>query len=159
MKLKNLFFIIFATVSLNSCMNSDLEDLPEYDEANITNVTKVVHRYYDQSNLWVDGSPVVTEKNMASMTRTIDNTAKTVIINCTIPPADASGPYNAAEKAKVAKTNIVIVFDVSPAAIMTPLNGSPKAGVPGDWSAPRQYEIKAANGTKAVWTVTLNLTP
>ncbi|AOW09144.1 DUF5018-related domain-containing protein [Flavobacterium gilvum] len=159
MKLKNLFFLIFAMFSLSSCLNSDLEDLPEYEEANITNVTKVVHRYYDESNKWVDGSPVVTEKNMASLTRTIDNTAKTVIINCSVPPADATGSYNAAEKAKVSKTNLVVIFDISPAAIIVPLNGSPKLGVPGDWSAPRQYEVTAANGTKAVWTVTLNLTP
>jgi len=44
---------------------------------------------------------------------------------------------------------------ISPAAIISPLNGSPALGTPGDFSKPVAYEIMAASGNKKMWTVTV----
>ena len=44
-------------------------------------------------------------------------------------------------------------MDLSTAARITPLNGAPKLGNPGDFSAKEfKYQVTAADGTKKEWT-------
>ncbi|MDE7236705.1 MAG: hypothetical protein K2N66_02660, partial [Paramuribaculum sp.] len=56
-------------------------------------------------------------------------------------------------------SELVVVLNISTAAVIEPLDGAPALGVPGDWSKPNKYQITAANGKKKVWTVTLELIP
>ena len=61
------------------------------------------------------------------------------------------------EKANVDAKNLVVVLTISTAATVTPVDGAPKLGVPGDWSKPNKYKVTAANGNSRIWTVTVNL--
>lgn len=42
---------------------------------------------------------------------------------------------------------------ISTAARLTPLDGAPKLGVPGDWSKPNKYLVTAASGAQKEWTI------
>ncbi len=62
------------------------------------------------------------------------------------------------EKSNVNLNNIVVAVQISSAAVMTPVEGSPALGVPADWTTPHKYAVKAANGETKVWTITCTLT-
>ena len=73
----------------------------------------------------------------------------------TIPAA--GGKFTEAERAKVSLSNLVVYVNVSTAARVTPLDGSPKFGVPADWTREHKYSVMAADGTKKIWTVKVTL--
>lgn len=54
--------------------------------------------------------------------------------------------------------NIVAAVQISSAAVMTPVEGSPALGTPADWTTPHKYAVKAANGETKMWTITCTLT-
>lgn len=125
------------------------EDLPAYDEAEITSVG-AYHRYYTTNEDELTGENKVAEKELDKSNK-IDSDAATVTSTFSIP--GAGGTFTEAERSKVSLSNLVIYFNVSTAARVTPLKGAPRLGVPGDWTSEHQYSIMAANGTKKVWTV------
>ena len=69
----------------------------------------------------------------------------------------AGGKFTEAERAKVSLSNLVVYVNVSTAARVTPLDGSPKFGVPADWTREHKYSVMAADGTKKIWTVKVTL--
>lgn len=75
------------------------------------------------------------------------------VVTATFTVPAASGSFTDAERAKVSLNKLVVYFNVSTAARVTPLDGSPKLGAPGDWTSERRYSVMAANGTKKTWTV------
>ena len=108
-------------------VSSCKDDLEAYEEAEITSVG-AYHRYYS-----------------------INEDEAVVTATFTVPAA--SGSFTDAERAKVSLNKLVVYFNVSTAARVTPLDGSPKLGAPGDWTSERRYSVMAANGTKKTWTV------
>ena len=72
-------------------------------------------------------------------------------IDVTVPVAE--GDFTEEERAKVSLDNIAVMASISTAARVTPLDGSPKLGVPGDWSKPNKYLVTAANGNEKEWTI------
>jgi len=48
-----------------------------------------------------------------------------------------------------------VIVNISTAAIVSPIEGAPQFGKPGDWSKPNRYKVKAANGDEQIWTVSL----
>ena len=91
MKTFSNLLIITLMFALSSCLTSGLEDLPEFEYADITGVQKVEYRY--------------------------------------------------------------ISNEISTAAKITPLNGSPLLGVPGDWSKTNEYRVLAADGSVKDWKI------
>ncbi|MEG2099786.1 MAG: hypothetical protein RRY42_07760 [Mucinivorans sp.] len=141
--------IVLATMS--SCLKANLEDLPTYDESRITDI-RFDYRYYGP-NEWVDGEHVVEYQQLTVVDKNVDKEALTV--TCKVQVPKANGSFTATEKAKVTKANLTGIVWLSTAARITPLNGSPVLGVPGDWTKPNKYEVTAANGSKSVWTITV----
>ncbi len=156
--MKKIKFIVvglmFCSLTLfTSCLKSGLDDLPAYTDANITNIY-FEYRYQDPTSTWTDGSAKVKYVTLTVASKTIDNTANTATVTLTAPAA--SGTFTDTERAKVALTNIVCTTNVSTAASVKPLEGSPTLGVPGDFSSPRKYLITAADGkTTKTWTITV----
>lgn len=145
--------LLFMLVSVfPSCLKNDLPDLPAFEEANITDV-KFDFRYKDPTDTWITGEPVVkvVALTVNADEKVIDATKATVICTITVPAANA--PFTEEIRSTVSLTNIVGKFNISTAAVIKPLDDSPTLGTPGDFSAPRKYEITAANGIKKVWTV------
>lgn len=140
-----LILICFSSLS-SSCKK---EDLPAYSEAEITKVG-FYHRFAGPNQDAITGENITIQKEL-SCSYNIDSEAATV--NCVVTVPQANGSFTEAERNKVSQNRLWGYFKVSTACHVTPLNGAPKLGTPGDWTSEHQYELKAADGTKKVWTV------
>ncbi len=153
--LKQGIFLVLVSVMFTACLKSGLEDLPAFEEANITDV-KFEYRYKDVTSTWIDGEPVVKYVTLGVTNKVISSESAT--ITCTITMPAASGTFTQAIRDQVSLTQIVGKFNISTAATIRPLDGAPTLGVPGDFTSARRYEVTAADGkTKKTWTVTAAL--
>ena len=150
-KILNLILIAMSAVFLSSCLEHNLVDLDTYDEGNVTGVYGVYHRYYLGSTIPVNGERQVTQAAL-----TVSNPVQDV--NSSTYSFDVSLPTNfpESERSSVNVSKLVVILNISTAAIIEPVDGSPTLGAPGDWSKPNRYKVTAADGSEKVWTVTLN---
>ncbi|PWJ57956.1 hypothetical protein CLV98_105136 [Dyadobacter jejuensis] len=151
--MKNLFKygpLLFITVLMSSCLKANLEVLPVFSDAEITNF-RLEYR-------WVEGEEAYGKLHVVQLPtkNTIDSETNTIISVITLPAASASFPES--ERSKVSLQNVVGYADLSTAASMHPIGDAPVLGKPGDFSKDNlQYEVVAADGqTKKVWKLTLS---
>ena len=113
----------------------------------------VCHRYYDDSYIHNgSGEQAVKQANLSVANVQIDKEAGTCTFSVSIPsnfPKDEAG--------KVRSQALAVIVNISTAAIISPIEGAPQFGKPGDWSKPNRYKVKAANGDEQIWTVSLTL--
>lgn len=149
LKVNYLFFIlIFSSLSmLSSCLKRDLKDYPLF-EANLISLVSAEHRFNGTGTL--NGQPVVAYQRLTSTT-TVDTVANTANVTLTVPAPN--GQFTAAERANVVQTKLWFYINISTAATIRPLDGTPALGDPTDATKPLKYEVTAANGAKRVWTV------
>ena len=152
-KLKYLF-LIFILTNLTSCLEAGLEDLPTFDGNAITAVRLVEYRYKGTQSSGVSGEPYL-ERQALGHTEQLDKEARTLNIQVTVPASNEDSEFTAAKRAECSVQNIVIGLSIETAARISPMNGAPTLGVPGDWSKPNKYQVTAANGSKAEWTITV----
>ncbi len=146
---KYSLILALATLMFSSCLKSDLDDLPEYEDNNIVSVQRVEYRFVG-STTTVNGDPIVQFVTLRNSS-TIDTKSKTVSIQVTVPAANST--FTESERAKCSVNNIAVMVQASTAARITPASGSPDLGVPADWSSPHQYVVKAADGSTETWTI------
>ena len=144
---KYLYLIaaMFVAVLSTSCLESGLEDLDEYSGCDITN-GNVLWRWYAGGNIPASGEQQVKQVQLAAA-RTQDAE------NCVYTIKYVTGNIPEAERPNFTEANAVVEVTISTAAIIKPINGAPKLGVPGDWTKDNQYEVTAADGTKKTWTI------
>lgn len=137
---------------VSSCLDMNLKELDTYDGCDITSVQGVYYRYYLNTVIPVTGEKQVKQVGLTVANSKVDPEAATCTFDVKIP-----SNFPETEIANVNASYIVVVFNISTAAIIEPVGNSPILGAPGNWSAPNQYKITAANGDTKVWTVSLNL--
>ncbi|MDR1455292.1 MAG: hypothetical protein LBJ01_06550 [Tannerella sp.] len=138
---------------MTSCLTAGLDDLPAFEEAEITDV-RFEFRYKDPASLGIDGEPIDRWVNLTVSDRVISAEAATVACTLQVPAAD--GPFTEALRGQVSLSGLVGKFYLSTAAKIEPVEGAPVLGIPGDFSAPRKYKVTAADGkTSKIWTVTV----
>ena len=143
-----IFILLFLMSFLTSCLESNLRDLPLYEEANITSVSAVRYRYYSADDIDpTTNEPIVKEADL-SFTSNIDAEAGLVSINVTVPE-----DFPSSELANLSRSELVVVVSLSTAARLTPTNNSTALGVPGNWENPNTYVVEAANGFQKNWTI------
>lgn len=144
---KYLYLIaaMFVAVLSTSCLESGLEELDEYSGCDITN-GNVLWRWYAGGNIPASGEQQVKQVQLAAA-RTQDAE------NCVYTIKYVLGNIPEAERGNFTEANAVVEVTISTAAIIKPINGAPKLGVPGDWTKDNQYEVTAADGTKKTWTI------
>ena len=141
-------FLMMAMISFTSCLTSGLDDLPVYEEAEITSVSTVRYRYISDEESPATGQKIVKEVNM-TYTSEINTEAATVKISVTTPENFPESELNNLSTS----ANLLVSVGLSTAARLTATNGSPDLGKPGDWSKPNTYTVEAANGKKKDWTI------
>jgi hypothetical protein len=135
-----------------SCLHHDLENLPEFEEAEITGIQRVEYRYKDQNDISVvDGEPIV---KYVTLTNSYNIENNTVSIDVTVPADLSTLPEE--ERERISASNLSVMVAISTAARLTPVGNSPLLGTPGDWSKPNQYLVTSANGTSKTWTIRIN---
>lgn len=134
---------------ITSCLTSDLDELPTFDEANITNM-RFEYR-------WIDNSNEFSKLGIQSLDSdvTIDTIANTV--NCIITVPETKDDFTDEIRADVTLSNILGFADISTASIIKPMSGAPVLGNVADYSAGNfQYEVMAADGSTKVWTLMID---
>lgn len=142
----NLFIMSFM-ILFSSCLTSGLEELDVYEGADITSVSTVRYRYITDEKSPASGEFIVKEVDL-SYTSNIDVEAGKVQIFVTVPDG-----FPESELANLSKSNLLIAVALSTAARLSPLDGAPLLGVPGNWESPNLYLVEAADGTKKNWTI------
>ncbi len=146
-KLSIAFIAFFAITILSSCIKKDLPGYPLWDGTNIDNVY-LEYRYNGTVNY--NGAPIVEYKRL-TVTKTV--VEATSIINLVVSVPAASGSFTIAERDKVTQNSLIMYFDISTAATVAALAGTPKLGELTNLTLPQKYEVTAANGTKRTWTI------
>lgn len=150
---KFLYLLPIALLSLTSCLESNLDKLPVYSEAEMTDFD-LEYRFAVKNTNGIDYLSVVT----LTTTPVIDNNSMTITLSPKI--SAPGGTFTSEERKKVSLKSIVGYAKVSPAAMVSPLEGAPKLGVPGDFSVSRKYRVAAADRkTSKVWTIVINPLP
>ncbi len=139
--------LLFTTFSFTSCLDSNLDDLPEYGDADITSVSAVNYRYFSDEKSPVSGEPIVEEVNL-EYTADIDAKKGEIKIKVTKPK---DFPEN--QEDKLSKSNLVVIVSLSTAARLQPLEGSSKLGVPSDWNKVNSYVVTSASGQQKNWSI------
>ena len=150
---KFIIAMFVMALSCTSCLESNLEDLPTYEGNDITS-GHAWYRYKNTDNVSnISGEAQVVQKELQRTAQNINNDNATCDLTFKVPTN-----FTDKEKANVNINNIVVGVDISSAAVMSPVDGSPRLGVPADWSTPHKYAVKAANGETKVWTISVTLT-
>ena len=138
--LKFIIAMFVMALSCTSCLESNFEELGTYDGNDIT-AGYAWYRYKGDNKINASGEQQVIQKQLQRTGQVIDNEAATCALQFKVPTN-----FSEAEKNGVNINNIVVAVDISTAAVMSPVDGSPKLGVPADWSTPHKYLVKAADG-------------
>lgn len=147
--MKNIIYslIVLCTLMLSSCLTSGLEELPLYEDAEITSVTAVKYRYISDEKSPSSGEFIVKEVDL-SFEPSINEENGVVKIDVSLPTN-----FPQSEIDKVNNSNLLVVINISTAARIFPIEGAPKLGIPGNWEKPNRYKVLAANGTEKQWTI------
>ena len=152
MKILKLIIAMFVTaLSFTSCLESNLKELDTYDGNDIT-AGYAWYRYKGDNTINASGEQQVIQKQLQRTAQAIDNEAATCALEFKVPTN-----FSEQERNNVNINNIVVAVNISTAAVMTPVEDSPKLGVPADWSTPHKYSVKAADGKTKIWTITVRL--
>ena len=144
--MKWLMLLLCLPLLMTAC---DWEDLPAYEEAEISAV-QFYYRWPSDAKDPVTGEPIVKEQRL-NTTNNVNSEAGTVEVSVSVP--GASGDLTESVRNEVSVSRLWGQATISTAARMSPINGSPAMGTPGDWSKENKYEVMAADGTKKIWTI------
>ena len=143
-KLINSILLMFLMCMVSSCLKSGLDDLEAYNEAKITNLN-FEYRWWDEAKNQMSVKTLNIEKQISEDEN---------LITCKLTVPEASGDFTDAIRQNVSLSNLIAYMDLSTAARIAPMNGAPKLGNPGDFSAKEfKYIVTAADGTKREWTI------
>lgn len=141
------FFIMICSLFFSSCLTNGLEELPVYEDADITSVVAVKYRYISDEKSPASGDYLVKEVDLI-FNPTIDKEDEYVKIDVSLPEN-----FPVSEIDKVSKSNLLVIVNVSPAARLFPVKGAPALGTPGNWENPNKYKIQSASGIEKQWTI------
>ena len=150
---KYLYTIALITLPIlfGSCLKDGLDDVEYSTECEVTSVS-FEHRWVVESE--AKGVYTLYFKTL-TVNRSIDSERQTITVDITVPNTDKN--FIQAERDKVSLSSLACLFVVSNAASVTPLDGAPKLGVLGDFSAKRfRYRVTSASGKYKDWELQIN---
>ena len=146
-------FVALATLTLSSCLDGNLESLPTFDDAEISNVRYADYRWKSSTET-VLGGEAATYKQVLNVEESKKVSDGNIEVKISVPLA--SGNFTSSVRSQVNVKNIALAVTISTAARIEPIDGAPTLGIPGDWSKPNKYRVTAADGkTKKEWTITV----
>lgn len=141
-KIINLGLVILAVISFSSCLKAGLDDLPVYEGAEISNV-RFEYRWWDEA-----------AKRLRVVEFSVEKEITENLVTCTITVPGTNDTFTEQIRNGVSLSNIVCSLDISAAARVKPVGGSPELGVPADFSAKEfDYRVTAASGATKDWTI------
>ena len=168
--MRNIFNTLLAGVllmtSMSSCLYHDLEELENSSEKEMTNVDYSYRLLNDATikkgtvNEEIQRErvcEVIFNKKIESLEKGGIKGFKTTLTH-NVNSVQKGGPAGSVTKQmlydmfkqKIAKDGLSCLWvyvSISDAATISPLNGAPKLGTPGDYSTDRTYRVTAADGS------------
>lgn len=132
---------------MTSCLESNLDDLPNYGDAEIINAN---FEYRDSINVYGSGQSKITNLTTKSA---IDSENATITVDISVPAVSAT--LTAAEREEISLNNIVGYIDISTAAKVK-IASIPLGSISDFSSKTATYTIMAADGTTKDWTLIIN---
>lgn len=150
MKYLKCILLFFVCMSFSSCLESGLEDLPSYEDADIKAFT-FEYRWMIKEG---DSEKLRVQKMDADVDINVENT--TVTCNITVP--EVNGTFTQEIRNQVTLSNLNAYCTISTAATITPIGETPLLGKIGDFSKSNmQYEVIAADGnTTKTWKLVID---
>lgn len=152
--MKKYIYMITAIILpllFSSCLKDDMDNIEYTTDCDISSVS-FEHRWTVPSE--VEGIWTLRFKEM-SVKSDINKDNGIVTVDITVPSVDNSFPEE--ERNKVSLSSIACSFFVSNAAKVTPLEGAPKLGTLGDYSAQTyKYRVTSAAGVYKDWQIKIN---
>lgn len=127
----------------------DWEDLPEFEEAEISAV-QLYYRWASSEKDPVTQEPVVKEQRL-NVSSDVNSEAGVIQLTVTVPAAGGDFTENVRKDVTTAK--LWGQVSVSTAARITPIEGTATLGTPDNWGSDRKFSVKAANGNTKIWTI------
>lgn len=150
---KYIYIIVLITFPLlfTSCLKDGLDEVEYSTECEVTTVA-FEHRWTIE--LDVEGIYSLYFKDL-TVDQSIDSENQTIMVNLTVP--DTDNTFTQEERDKVSLSSLACSFVVSHAASVMPLDGAPKLGTLGDYSAKSyRYRVTSASGNYKDWTLQIN---
>ena len=122
-----------------------LDELPAFSDSEIINV-KFEHRWSVK-----EGTSDKLRVRVLTTDYTVNKEASKVTCKITLPAA--GGEFTEEIRSSINLNKLTAYMTISTAATISPLDGAPILGAPGDWSKPNKYLVTAADGSKQEWTV------
>lgn len=146
--MKKYIAIVSLIFISTSCIDMGLKVLPLHSGADIINVNFEYRYAVENSNGYPMLAYVTLSNNMTIAGNKIDNIL-------TVPPP--SGNFTSILAGEANLGNIVCYMNLSNAATIEPIDGSPRLGTIADFSKPRKYRVTAADGTIREWTIVTSM--
>ena len=150
MKMINNFRWVICLVAVLTLTSCSWEELPEYDQAEISQVN---FRYRWPSTDYIDditGEPLILEVGLTT-NASIDSETGTINVVISVPAAQSY--FTQAVRDGISLSNLCCQVTLSTAAKIAPTDNHKVLGIPDDWTSPHAFVVTAANGTKKNWTI------
>jgi hypothetical protein len=145
-----LVIAMLLAISLTSCLK---KDLPNLQLASGNDIVLVNAEYRFNGSQIVNGQPVVDYQKLDASAQTVDLANTSITVKIVVPASN--GDFTDEERAKVSLNKLWLYFNISAAATMKGISGTPDPGYPTDCSKPLKYQVTAANGAIKTWTITV----
>ena len=142
---------MLLTVVSTSCLKHDLDELEVYSESDIVSVQGVYWRWLGSDKIPGSGEQQVLQKQLNVRNSKINKEGATLDFQYQVP---SNFPKDQIDQVSASK--LVVILNISPAAVIEPIEGSAVLGVPADWSKPNKYKVTAADGSSKIWTVSVS---
>ncbi len=143
--------LIALPILFGSCLKDGMDEVEYTTECEVNSVA-FEHRWAIESD--AEGVYTLYFKNL-NVNQTIDRENQTITVDLTVPGTDNA--FTQEERDKVSLSSLACSFVVSHAASVTPLDGAPKLGTLGDYSAQSyRYRITSASGNYKDWELKIN---
>jgi hypothetical protein len=150
--MKKYLFIIAVLAGMTSCLKSGLDELPAFDEADITGVFFEYRYIYTRP----DGGMEVKNQTLTNSASNINKEQATVTVTVNVPEANST--FTESERNKVSINSLIARMDLSTAAKVEPVEGAPALGSPGNFASSAKYKVTSADGkTSKTWTLSVTL--
>lgn len=126
------------------------EDMPAYEEAEITGVQFYYRWASSTQKDPITGEPVVQAVRLTTSSN-INSEAGTIDVTITVPAAGNNLPADVRQG--ITLDQLWAQVSLSTAARLTPEGNSKPLGTPDNWTTEHSYKVTAANGTSKIWTI------
>ena len=161
------------TFVVSSCLSYGAEDIIDSDKNEMTNVTYTYRFFYNDTIKKGTANEEIQNDRVCEVIFTKDDFSRIEVegrsgfsttishnINC----VQKTGPQGSVTKAQLYEmfkekiaveglSRLVVYVSIPDAAVVAPIEGSPRFGSPGDFSKDRFYCVRAANGDKKEYII------